>query len=480
MPANSAERLALMLAAEDYENSLGHSTVSIKQSRAIAEAFEEHGFDVLIAQNPTNAAARAKLREFSTKVEGAEIAIVILVGHSAGSGGRSFFLPTNARIRRATDLLSRGIAVSSVAQIAARAKAGAVLFLMTVADLPASIASGASRPSMPSKPAENVVVAFSSSGKVPVSRVSAVTRQAALDLIETAHKKPLTLRALVDAAAARGRGLVVGVAPDLDLSSPPNQEIEVSEAELSKENAELQARLEAEKEARRKAEREIVSKEQLEQRRKADREARRQAEIAARQQAESRAKKAEWRARQAEEREHQALERMRRAEERTRQTALPYLRGTTRSNASQTKVIKKTVLVPKDNAVWTAGAIDLAKKLQTELKNRGCYLGRIDGKWGPVSRGALRRFNSEIDGNMRSFEPTTEALKQAQKAQGRICPIVCGAGRTRKGNHCVRTVIRKTTPKSKKRTNTSKKRPPKRREETTGLARQCERFGNFC
>lgn len=406
MPANSAERLALMLAAEDYENNLGHSTVSLKQSRAIAEAFEEHGFDVLIAQNPTNAAARAKLREFSTKVEGAEIAIVILIGHSAGSGGRSFFLPTNARIRRATDLLSRGIAVSSVAQIAARAKAGAVLFLMTVADLPASIASGASRPSMPSKPAENVVVAFSSSGKVPVSRVSAVTRQAALDLIETAHKKPLTLRALVDAAAARGRGLVVGVAPDLDLSSPPNQEIEVSEAELSKENAELQARLEAEKEARRKAEREIVSKEQLEQRRKADREARRQAEIAARQQAESRAKKAEWRARQAEERARIAKERARIAEEEARRTAAQsFSQPPNQFGLGARDVFEDATSQAADDESMPSGP-DIAslqvvetllgyvqrKTIQKRLQRMGLYKGRIDAIFGPLTRQAIKDF----------------------------------------------------------------------------------------
>ena len=137
----------------------------------------------------------------------------------------------------------------------------------------------------------------------------------------------------------------------------------------------------------------------------------------------------------------------------------------------------------------------LARALQTELHRVGCHVGKIDGKWGPVSRGALSRFNTQSGGSLRRPNDTATSGQGGENSQGRVCAIVCGAGRTLRGNRCVKTAKRKATTKLKKRTNTTKKRrtkkriaksqpkkarPPKWREETTGLARQCERFGNFC
>lgn len=504
LPASSAERVALVLAAEDYVG-LKRSEISVEQSREIAEELRARDFDVLIAPNPTNGLARAKLYEFARKVEGAKIAIAILVGHLATTRGHTFFLPINANIRRITDLLSRSIAISSVARITARARSGAVLFLMTAADLPSKFQGVEERPSMSIKPAENVVVVFSSSGKVPVSRIGAVTKQATLDLVAAVRKTPLKLAALVDAAAARGKGLVIGMAPDVDLSTSPTEETEISEAELSKVNAELRARLEAEGEARLKA------------------------ELKARRQAEFRIREAEERVRQAEERVRQAEMRARQAQERTRrEEARRALEASTRSALGAADVVGNVPSEDPDGVDASSQALgtdiaplqdfktasiglkpkaeetnsaeqtpldprELALALQTELKRVGCLTGKVDGKWGPVSHGALRRFDIHTSESLGSSKPTAQSLSRVQAALGRVCPIVCGAGQTSKGDRCLQTAKRRSTSKPKNRVNTNhtrkakttrraakryrkpaKARLPKRREDNSGLQRQCE------
>lgn len=387
VPASSAERAVLVLVAEDY-NRLKRSEIGVKQSREIAEALRAHGFDVLMTPNPTNAAARATLREFSQKIKGAEIAIAVLVGHIAATRGHSFFLPVNANIRRGTDLLTRGIAVSSVAQITARAETGAVLFLTTVADISSTLRGVAARPSMAVKPAENVVVVFSSSGKVPVSGVGAVTKQAALDLIDAARTTPLKLRALVDAVAARGAGLVIGTVPDLNLSTLPSEEAEISEAEIAKQNAELQARLKADREARRKAE--------LKARRQAELKVRRRAELRVRE-AEERALRAEERAKRAEERARR--EAARRALEASTRTALGAAdaAGNAPTDAAD-MVDEPSQALGSDIAslqlVETLLGRTQRKEIQKRLQRLGLYHGRIDAIFGPLTRQAIKDFQT--------------------------------------------------------------------------------------
>lgn len=246
------ERVALVMAGESY-TPLPRSAVKASSATRIAEALRRQGFTVTVAADPSNAVARARLTEFAHAAEGAHAAVVVLAGHGVTTGGRTFFLPVNAEIKRETDLLTRAVAVGSVAQIAAKARVGAVLFAMTVPELPASLQGIDARPNISGEVAANVVVAFSTSEKMPVSRADKAAEEAMRDLATVAGEKPLRLLGLVNALAAGGSGKVFGRVADMDLSTAPAKAAPVPAAVASEE---AKARREAEERARRAEERE--------------------------------------------------------------------------------------------------------------------------------------------------------------------------------------------------------------------------------
>ncbi|MFT5509095.1 MAG: hypothetical protein ACI89J_002176 [Hyphomicrobiaceae bacterium] len=210
-------RVALLLGAEKYQH-FKASKVTVAQNQALEKALRDQGFDVVLAANPGNAAARAALSEFSRKATSADFALIVASGHFATYRRQSFFLPTNARVRRATDLFSRGLSVANIADIAHRAKSGALLLLTTVPDIPSTVAGVGVQPGFATEPPDNIVAVFSTSTKVPVSRVDSVSAQAMKDVIEVASEKPMMLAALVDGASAGGTGRIIGKINESNLS----------------------------------------------------------------------------------------------------------------------------------------------------------------------------------------------------------------------------------------------------------------------
>ena len=69
--ARAAGRVALVLSAEDYQK-LPKSSIGTKRGAEIAEALKARGFEVIVSPNPSNATARASLRDFAAKAEGAD------------------------------------------------------------------------------------------------------------------------------------------------------------------------------------------------------------------------------------------------------------------------------------------------------------------------------------------------------------------------------------------------------------------------
>jgi TPR repeat protein len=214
-PVLAGSRVALVLAVEDYSQ-LAKSPISVEISKDIGAAFAAHGFDVTVSENPTNAVSRAALRDFLQKASHADAAVIIMTGHGATAGGLTYFLPANAEITRDTDLFSRGLALPGIAQIVGRAKVGAVLFAMTAANIPSTLQSISSRPTFSGDVEPNVVLAFSTSDKVPSSRIDMVSQQAVVDLREATMAAKLKLSALVAAVAVGGSGKVFGDVPDPD------------------------------------------------------------------------------------------------------------------------------------------------------------------------------------------------------------------------------------------------------------------------
>lgn len=214
----AAGRIALVMVGEDYQK-LQKSSISAKQASDIAEALRTKGFEVLVGTNPTNARARAILLDFSRKAGDADLAIAFVMGHVAAASGQSYFLPVNTELSVSTDLFSRGISISSVAQIAGKAKAGAVVVLMTSPMFENSVPGLETRPQYATANPASVVTVFSSSPKVSVSRIDVVSAQAADASARVLQQPAPSLADLVKAASA-DVGAVFGAPADVSLAKP--------------------------------------------------------------------------------------------------------------------------------------------------------------------------------------------------------------------------------------------------------------------
>jgi len=64
---------------------------------------------------------------------------------------------------------------------------------------------------------------------------------------------------------------------------------------------------------------------------------------------------------------------------------------------------------------------DFAAKVQRELARLGCYQGRIDNVWGPMSRNAVARLNRVAKSKLPLKQPTRALLSSARKAPAGYC-----------------------------------------------------------
>ena len=237
--AQAGGKAALVLSADEYSK-FAKSATEARLGKEIASALSEHGYDVVLTENPTNSVARANLRDFALKASGADHALIILIGHGASVGDLTYFFPVNIEITKETDLFSRGLSIPGVAQIAGKAKSGAVLFLMSAPTFTENLPSISLRPTLVNPTNANVAVAFSTSDKVPASRINSVTAQAALEVSQVVKESTLRLPKLIAAATAGGMGKRVGEVPDVDLyftapinPAPKPQSVEKPETQPS-------------------------------------------------------------------------------------------------------------------------------------------------------------------------------------------------------------------------------------------------------
>lgn len=87
---------------------------------------------------------------------------------------------------------------------------------------------------------------------------------------------------------------------------------------------------------------------------------------------------------------------------------------------------------------------ELALLTQAELNRLGCNAGVEDGKWGRNSRAALARLAASAPSiSAPDPVPTALLLRQMQKLEGRICPLVCRATENLVEGACIRKTCRK-------------------------------------
>jgi hypothetical protein len=375
--AQAAGRVALLLGAETYQN-FSASNITVAQTKALGVALTKQGFDVMVADNPSNAAARAALTEFSRKAQSADFALIVAAGHFATFRRQSFFLPINVRVRRATDLLSRGISIASLVNLAARAKSGAVAMLMTVPDIPSTVAGIGARPDLAGALPNNAIAVFSSSSKVPVSGVDNVSKQAMNDLVDVAKETPMMLAALVDGASAGGTGRVFGTVTETNLSQDAPPPIKpVNATDVAAARAKEKAANEAAQQARALAD--------------------------AKQKAEARAGEAERRAQLAELRAREAEARAKR-ELTAAHPARAAAAARAKENAAQrTSETKPAARQPDATNIQSLKVVEALlgraqrKTIQRILKTKDLYDGPIDAIFGKRTRVAIRAFQRQAN-----------------------------------------------------------------------------------
>ena len=65
----------------------------------------------------------------------------------------------------------------------------------------------------------------------------------------------------------------------------------------------------------------------------------------------------------------------------------------------------------------------LNRDIQEKLKDLNCYTGRIDGDWGPGTRGAMKRFNTHAKTELNPHEAEPETLGVLDTWTGAPCPV---------------------------------------------------------
>jgi formylglycine-generating enzyme required for sulfatase activity len=253
--------VALVLTAEEYQT-FQRSALDVGRGNDIAGALVARGFDVLRNANPSNSGARASLRGFAVKADGADLAIVILLGHCAAWAGQSFFLPSNSEIQRASDLLSQGLSIAAIARLAARAAKGGVFIFTTTPNFAGPVQGLDACPQVTAEIEKNAFAVFSASPKSSSEQVDATSQQAADALADVLRQPSAALSAAVKAASSDDASLVIGTVPDLTLAMvsaarpPPPAPLSPSSASIDQDKrTELEAKLASEHSAHDQAER---------------------------------------------------------------------------------------------------------------------------------------------------------------------------------------------------------------------------------
>ena len=138
-----------------------------------------------------------------------------------------------------------------------------------------------------------------------------------------------------------------------------------------------------------------------------------------------------------------------------------------------------------------AGANEIARSLQLELKRVGCFDGAVNGDFGAPTRDALRNFSKYASVNVGGAgELSSETLSLIRRFDRRICPLACKSGEKPDGERCVRIVCAsgqtlkngECVADPAKRVTTSPERPAQGSGGGGGGGTKCFSFNNrrFC
>lgn len=119
---------------------------------------------------------------------------------------------------------------------------------------------------------------------------------------------------------------------------------------------------------------------------------------------------------------------------------------------------------------------NVTRSVQRELNRLGCSAGTADGIWGKGSQKALKQYGRYSNVKSPALEPSTTLLDQLKAQRVRVCPLTCRSGFEKETNKCVRvkreaSVDRKVDVRKKATTT-----PPRNTGKKTASTNKTKRF----
>ena len=124
MPAHAqnGRRVALVIANGNYANTAKLEN-PVNDGRIVADGLKRAGFtSVDVANDQTLTAFQQALRDFRTKADGAEVALVYYAGHGIEGQGKNWLIPVDAKLAADRDLAFEAIDLDLVMQTIGGAK----------------------------------------------------------------------------------------------------------------------------------------------------------------------------------------------------------------------------------------------------------------------------------------------------------------------------------------------------------------------
>ncbi len=136
VPVLADKRVALVIGNSAYSN-VSKLPNPASDAEAIGILFKRAGFDIVEQrQNLTNTEMRRVVRDFSEKVQNADVAVVFFAGHGIEVDGVNYLIPTDSRLERDVDVEDEAVSLDRVLKMIEPAKRLRLIILDACRDNP--------------------------------------------------------------------------------------------------------------------------------------------------------------------------------------------------------------------------------------------------------------------------------------------------------------------------------------------------------
>ncbi|HUF85929.1 MAG TPA: peptidoglycan-binding protein [Thermohalobaculum sp.] len=127
-PAALAADLALVIGNHDYRNA-PDALSARADARAIAQALEQGGYEVIAGTDLTRSEMRRQVARFAERLGDADRVVVYYSGHALRTGGASYLAPVDQNNATLVEVMMDGVPLELVLRLAGAASGGAVVFV---------------------------------------------------------------------------------------------------------------------------------------------------------------------------------------------------------------------------------------------------------------------------------------------------------------------------------------------------------------